>query len=100
MPADTKVPAGWASSLSLELCTPSGWAAWEDFGTGGTEKDPNSTLDWRMLKFAQQDKSSVKYVNQMGDGTTIPVVLPEAPWMNARGKQKLRAEQRQWELYS
>jgi len=37
----------WASTLSLELCTPSGWVAWNG-GTGGTPF--NDDDEWRMLE--------------------------------------------------
>ncbi|CAK0788617.1 unnamed protein product, partial [Prorocentrum cordatum] len=48
--APAPAPGGpWPSTLSLELCTPSGWEAWESFSTGGTVNDPASSEDWRML---------------------------------------------------
>mmetsp|Transcript_89187 Transcript_89187/g.158059 ORF Transcript_89187/g.158059 Transcript_89187/m.158059 type:complete len:698 (-) Transcript_89187:66-2159(-) len=45
----------WASSCSVELCSSSGWVAWEA-GTEGTVADPNDE-DWRMLEVARRKEA-------------------------------------------
>lgn len=42
---------GWVSSLSVELCSPTGWLAWEAGGTGGTEDDGEED-EYAMLPIA------------------------------------------------
>jgi len=94
-PAGAPAPAGWVSSLSLELCSPSGWAAWEAFATGGTTKDPTSPLDWRMLRI----KPAAADLGQPGAAPELAAPeLSPAPWQGAAGLEQLRAEQRRWEL--
>eukprot|EP00415_Alexandrium_ostenfeldii_P003566 UN3566 len=100
--------AGWKSTLSLELCSPSGWLAWEAFETGGTTKDPTSTLDWRMLRIrspsstggtAGMQELSAPESARSPSQTSVPV-MPSAPWTATGGLERLRQEQRQWELFS
>jgi len=91
--------SGWVSSLSVELCSPSGWAAWETFNTGGTTKDPSSTEDWRMLCIKRQGQ----HVNAAHDPTAVHLpsaspVLDVAPWTCATGLKRLRVEQQEWEF--
>jgi len=88
--------SGWKSTLSLELCTPSGFAAWEDFSTAGTTKDPDSPLDWRMLPFSSMDAEARR--TPAASSFKSPRELPPAPWEQPAGKAKLRQEQRAWEL--
>eukprot|EP00929_Paragymnodinium_shiwhaense_P005738 TRINITY_DN10803_c0_g2_i1.p1 TRINITY_DN10803_c0_g2~~TRINITY_DN10803_c0_g2_i1.p1 ORF type:complete len:519 (-),score=75.29 TRINITY_DN10803_c0_g2_i1:280-1836(-) len=91
----------WTSTLSLELCTPSGWAAWEAFATGGMTKDASGSVDWRMLEFARgsqepaADRSATVTVPFSG---AAPVQLPPAPWATESGRKALQDEQRAWEL--
>jgi len=106
-----KVPAGaWGSTLSLELCTASGWDAWEAYETGGTTKDPTSPLDWRMLLIAPELGSLTPLVGAPAGRAEIfevpasaavfrdgEVVLPFASWKSPKGKALLAAEQRKWE---
>ena len=94
-------PAGpatsWVSTLSLELCTPSGWAAWEAYATGGTVKETSSELDWRMISFAlpalgsSEDRSTPTPL-------LAPAALPQAPWEAPGGLEALRREQHKWEF--
>mmetsp|Transcript_49383 Transcript_49383/g.143165 ORF Transcript_49383/g.143165 Transcript_49383/m.143165 type:complete len:115 (-) Transcript_49383:61-405(-) len=102
-PVGSVAPVGWKSSLSLELCSPSGWAAWEEYGTGGTVKDPTSTLDWRMLRIRQHSLGSTPEASLDQDAARLPAAtpaLPPAPWKSAAGREGLRREQAQWELFS
>lgn len=93
-PATDAQYGGWMSTLSMEFCTPSGWAAWEEYSTGGTAKDPTSSADWRMLSVANEDGLPVKLA-----AAAPPVAdLPAAPWRTKKGKDKLREEQRKWEF--
>jgi len=105
-PKDSRAPVGWANSLSLEFCTPSGWAAWEAYETGGTSKDPSSALDWTMLKFALAGKSpspkDETCRTQSFDATKdIPKIeLPPAPWAGRSEDDCIRLmdEQTAWEM--
>lgn len=99
--------AGWASTLSLELCTPSGWAAWEAYATAGTTKEDTSdgdtsTLDWRMLEFAMvgSPESQVGCARSTVGLPTFdgPAHLPPAPWAGRIQRKMLYEEQRKWEL--
>lgn len=87
--------SGWGGTLSLELCTPTGWKAWEKFETCGTTKDLTSSLDWRMCEFAQLPR-------QHGHVIPLPniteVKLGPAPWKNFEGKHQLHQMQREWEF--
>eukprot|EP00929_Paragymnodinium_shiwhaense_P005737 TRINITY_DN10803_c0_g1_i1.p1 TRINITY_DN10803_c0_g1~~TRINITY_DN10803_c0_g1_i1.p1 ORF type:complete len:816 (-),score=122.60 TRINITY_DN10803_c0_g1_i1:50-2497(-) len=91
----------WVSTLSLEMCTPSGWAAWEAFETGGTTKETSGNFDWRMLEFAggsnepAADRSASAKVPFSGAAS---VQLPPAPWATDSGRKALHDEQRAWEL--
>eukprot|EP00927_Polykrikos_kofoidii_P078721 TRINITY_DN75537_c0_g1_i1.p1 TRINITY_DN75537_c0_g1~~TRINITY_DN75537_c0_g1_i1.p1 ORF type:complete len:809 (+),score=99.11 TRINITY_DN75537_c0_g1_i1:34-2460(+) len=98
------VPAVWKSTLSLELCSPSGWAAWEDFSTGGTVKDPTSKLDWDMLRIRQPAAGNGNGTHEgspQHDVTGLPSstpALPLAPWKSAAGWGDLQKELAKWEL--
>lgn len=96
---------GWASTLSLELCTASGWDAWEDFSTGGTFKDVHSSLDWRMLRIgppsAEQEGAGAAPVGRPpGLFELRAAELPPAPWSDPSGMAALKQEQLAWELGS
>jgi len=97
---------GWGSTLSLELCTASGWSAWQEFATGGTTKDPSSPLDWRMLRIRRPRKGVAAAGGTASHGAAgsrcllkaepVPS-LPPAPWAQREGKARLAQEQRVWE---
>eukprot|EP00928_Gymnodinium_smaydae_P088827 TRINITY_DN72876_c0_g1_i1.p1 TRINITY_DN72876_c0_g1~~TRINITY_DN72876_c0_g1_i1.p1 ORF type:complete len:807 (-),score=161.93 TRINITY_DN72876_c0_g1_i1:78-2498(-) len=96
-PPSTAGAAGsdeWVSSLSLELCSPSGWEAWEAYRTGGTTKDPSSPLDWRMLCFARPGEESA---SRPLPAAATPQLAP-ASWETPEGRTRLRQQQKEWEL--
>jgi len=80
----TAVPNGdkWASSCSVELCSPSGWAAWSSDGTEGTIANPEDD-EWVMLRIRGQGETLSFDVT---DATPVPV-----------NYIALKAEQRRWE---
>jgi len=48
-PPATETSSAWVSSCSVEICSPTGWIAWEG-GTGGTQKPiDDEDDDWKML---------------------------------------------------
>jgi len=97
-PASFGARPGWVSTLSLELCTASGWDAWEDYATGGTTKDPSSPLDWRMLVFGGEPGIAAVPVPD-GLGLRLGAAsLSPAPWASEEGKARLMTEQREWEF--
>eukprot|EP01062_Namystynia_karyoxenos_P050013 TRINITY_DN3863_c0_g1_i1.p1 TRINITY_DN3863_c0_g1~~TRINITY_DN3863_c0_g1_i1.p1 ORF type:complete len:421 (+),score=71.87 TRINITY_DN3863_c0_g1_i1:96-1358(+) len=50
----------WVSSLSLELCSPMGWAAWENEETGGTTKHADDDDSWTMLGIERPPVSATR----------------------------------------
>jgi len=102
-------PLGWVSTLSIELCSPNGWQAWEEFSTGGTTKDPTCSLDWTMLrienKTASQDtpeECRAARPNVLTGlaalHTAVAPILPTPFWAVEGGKERLCTEQKLWEL--
>lgn len=73
----------WASSCSIELCSPSGWAAWtSEGGTEGTIANPEDG-EWAML-----------CIHGQGEMLSFDVADATPPPVNYKA---LRAEQQRWE---
>lgn len=106
---DSCASLGWVSTLSIELCSPIGWQAWEEFSTGGTTKDPSCPLDWTMLRIENRTISPGSPGECMAASpnaltwlaalhTATAPVLPTPFWAVEGGKERLRREQKLWEL--
>jgi len=106
--ADSCAPLGWVSTLSIELCSPSGWQAWEEFSTGGTTKDPTCSLDWTMLRINTKpaplqapgecmaaSPDALKSLAALH--TAVAPILPTPFWVAEGGKERLCTEQKRWE---
>jgi hypothetical protein len=98
LPVGALPTTGWVSTLSVELCTASGWAAWDACETGGTVKDPKSAKDCRMLSINRPDQNAAQATTVVFDGNATPLVLDPPPWQTVIGKRKLVEEQQEWEL--
>eukprot|EP00421_Protoceratium_reticulatum_P072434 CAMPEP_0168412534 /NCGR_PEP_ID=MMETSP0228-20121227/28756_1 /TAXON_ID=133427 /ORGANISM="Protoceratium reticulatum, Strain CCCM 535 (=CCMP 1889)" /LENGTH=254 /DNA_ID=CAMNT_0008426295 /DNA_START=1 /DNA_END=766 /DNA_ORIENTATION=- len=77
--------SGWVSSCSIEMCSASGWRAWQA-GTMGTVADPDDP-EWRMLLIAQKRTSSKDEDDAEAEAKAL-----ESKWREA-----LSEEQRLWE---
>lgn len=72
---------GWVSTCSIELCSPSGWRAWEA-GTEGTEADPKDE-EWEMLLLAPAVGSAEKEALQVEEAEQAKILEEQRSW--ARG---------------
>jgi len=43
----------WVSTCSIEICSPSGWEAWKNYGTAGTVPDDVDSEEWTMIECEQ-----------------------------------------------
>jgi hypothetical protein len=78
----------WASTLSLELCTPSGWVAWKS-DTGGTVFSDDD--EWRMLEICSPGVDN-GVLTTVAPEVSTPVLSPEI-----LGAVSLQEEQKLWE---
>lgn len=101
--------SGWVSTMSIELCTPSGWWAWLD-GTGGTPTQVQDLPEWEMLSIHHLDHGPRLHIFQEELNAmppcgprplpplrlAFPAQLPE-PRAGTEGTRGLLKEQAQWE---
>lgn len=84
----------WTSTLSLEMCTASGWDSWKSFNTGGTTKPVNDDVDWKMLVF-----SKTTDIHEP-DAEALPsaVSVSATPSMQGLEIAELKSQQTRWEF--